>query len=233
MAFIGNQPTAVPLTSSQLVDGIITTDKLAADAVTSAKILDSTIVNGDIASTTINLTQKVTGTLPVANGGTNLSSGFANGIVEADQWRITTNGTISTSGTLLDTNWERVDTDGGGYIGTGMSQSSGTWTFPRTGVYLISFNTSWRQTVTNGDYCQSHIFTTLNNSSYSTAATGIQISTVNAYPSVQTIFIFNVSDTTNRKVRLQMTAQVNTVTMLGESNENNTCVTFIRLGDSV
>ena len=74
MAFIGNQPTAVPLTSSQLADGLITTDKLAASAVTSAKILDSTIVNADIASTTINLTQKVTGTLPVANGGTGLTA---------------------------------------------------------------------------------------------------------------------------------------------------------------
>jgi hypothetical protein len=74
MAFIGNQPTAVPLTSSQLTDGLITTDKLAASAVTSAKILDSTIVNADIASTTINLTQKVTGTLPVANGGTGLTA---------------------------------------------------------------------------------------------------------------------------------------------------------------
>jgi hypothetical protein len=74
MAFIGNQPTAVPLTSSQLADGLITTDKLATDAVTSAKILDSTIVNADIASTTINLTQKVTGTLPVANGGTGLTA---------------------------------------------------------------------------------------------------------------------------------------------------------------
>lgn len=74
MAFIGNQPTAVPLTSSQLADGLITTAKLATDAVTSAKILDSTIVNADIASTTINLTQKVTGTLPVANGGTGLAA---------------------------------------------------------------------------------------------------------------------------------------------------------------
>ena len=74
MAFIGNQPTAVPLTSSQLADGLITTAKLAADAVTSAKIADSTIVNADIASTTINLTQKVTGTLPFANGGTGLST---------------------------------------------------------------------------------------------------------------------------------------------------------------
>lgn len=82
MAFIGNQPTAVPLTSSQLADGLITTDKLAASAVTSAKILDSTIVNADIASTTINLTQKVTGTLPIANGGTALTTlGTANQVL--------------------------------------------------------------------------------------------------------------------------------------------------------
>jgi hypothetical protein len=41
----------------------------------------------------VNLTTGVTGTLPVANGGTNLISGFANGITEADQWRITANHT--------------------------------------------------------------------------------------------------------------------------------------------
>jgi hypothetical protein len=51
MAFIGNQPTAVPLTSSQLADGLITTAKLAADAVTSAKIADGAIVNVDVNST--------------------------------------------------------------------------------------------------------------------------------------------------------------------------------------
>jgi hypothetical protein len=83
MAFIGNQPTAVPLTSSQLADGLITTAKLAADAVTSAKILDSTIVNADIASTTINLTQKVTGTLPATNGGTGVASYSAGNILYA------------------------------------------------------------------------------------------------------------------------------------------------------
>jgi len=51
MAFIGNQPTAVPLTSSQLADGLITTAKLATDAVTSAKIADGAIVNVDVNST--------------------------------------------------------------------------------------------------------------------------------------------------------------------------------------
>jgi len=41
MAFIGNQPTAVPLTSDQLTDGLITT----------AKIADGAVVNVDVNST--------------------------------------------------------------------------------------------------------------------------------------------------------------------------------------
>jgi len=54
MAFIGNNPTDVPLTGSQIANG--------------------TIVNANVASNTLNLTQKVTSTLPFANGGTGLSA---------------------------------------------------------------------------------------------------------------------------------------------------------------
>jgi hypothetical protein len=54
MPFIGNKPSAIPLTSADITDGIIT--------------------NADIANSTINLTQKVTGALPVANGGTGLTA---------------------------------------------------------------------------------------------------------------------------------------------------------------
>ena len=64
MPFIGNKPSAVPLTSADIADGIITT----------AKIADGAVVNADIANSTINLTTKVTGTLPVANGGTGLTA---------------------------------------------------------------------------------------------------------------------------------------------------------------
>ena len=62
--YLGNIPSAVPLTSADIADGIIT----------SAKIVDATIANADIANSTINLTTKVTGTLPVANGGTGLTA---------------------------------------------------------------------------------------------------------------------------------------------------------------
>ena len=39
----------------------------------------------------INLASNVTGTLPVANGGTAITSGFVNGggVTEADLWRLT------------------------------------------------------------------------------------------------------------------------------------------------
>jgi len=54
MPFIGNTPARVPLTSADITDGII--------------------VNADIANSTINLTTKVTGTLPTTNGGTGLAT---------------------------------------------------------------------------------------------------------------------------------------------------------------
>lgn len=43
MGYIGVQPTSIPLTSSDITDGIISTAKIADDAVTSAKIVASAI----------------------------------------------------------------------------------------------------------------------------------------------------------------------------------------------
>jgi len=61
------------------------------------------------------------------------------GITEADQWRLTTNFTgAAESG--IQSNLERVDTDGLGYLGTGMSQSSGVFTFPSTGYWYVTYN---------------------------------------------------------------------------------------------
>ena len=62
----------------------------SADTITipSGATLDAS--NATVTIPAVNLTTGVTGTLPVANGGTNLTSGFANGITMADQWRLTT-----------------------------------------------------------------------------------------------------------------------------------------------
>ena len=53
MSYIGKTPTSVPLTSSDITDGIISTDKLAANAVVTSKITDATISNADVNATVV------------------------------------------------------------------------------------------------------------------------------------------------------------------------------------
>ena len=53
MSYIGKTPTSVPLTSSDIEDGIISTDKLAANAVVTSKITDATISNADVNATLV------------------------------------------------------------------------------------------------------------------------------------------------------------------------------------
>ena len=62
------------------------------------------------------------------------------GITMAQQYRLTTTLQMATSGTDITANLEVVDSDGYGGIGSSMSESSGIFTFPSTGIYLIEFN---------------------------------------------------------------------------------------------
>ena len=71
---------------------------------------------------------------------TSIASGSGlGGLEEADQWRITSNFTINNSDTQMNANWERVDSNFE-KIGTGMSQSSGVFTFPSTGKWWCRIN---------------------------------------------------------------------------------------------
>ena len=81
----------------------------------------------------------LTGATPVANGGTALTSGFVNGggLTMCNQWRIS--GDFTDDESPIANNLEQVDTDGYGKLGGDMTVSSGTWTFPATGIYLIQF----------------------------------------------------------------------------------------------
>ena len=65
-------------------------------------------------------------------GGSELEAG---GITVADQWRLTTTQTADVSPV---TAWEQVDTAGQGFIGSAMTISSGLFTFPSTGIYLVT-----------------------------------------------------------------------------------------------
>ena len=130
----------------------------------------TTVKNAGLAGS-IDLTAKVTGTLPVANGGTALTSGFVNGggVTEADSWRVTSS--FAGDANPIASNWERDDTDFD-KIGTGLSESSGVFSFPSTGIYLIQ---QFYRVLYNGDsrYNEGEIqITTNNGSNWNTRASG-------------------------------------------------------------
>jgi hypothetical protein len=80
-------------------------------------------------------------TFTVPSGATITNSGTATGfgIAEVDNWRISATQSISAdTGTVVNSSWERNDTNSD-KIGTGLSESSGVFTFPSTGIYLISY----------------------------------------------------------------------------------------------
>ena len=69
----------ITLNTRSLPDSAVTTAKINADAVTSAKIADDAVVAANLADNAVSLSaSSVTGTLPVANGGTGLTSGTTN-----------------------------------------------------------------------------------------------------------------------------------------------------------
>jgi hypothetical protein len=176
------------------------------------------------------------------DGSGNLSFADAGGgIEEVDQWRVSTNETTdwnSAGRHYITSGWERVDNAQFEKIGTGMSESSGVFTFPSTGKYYIRFQLDWtnRNSSTNYalTYMLAEIGVTVNNSSYSQFAHGSDsnFSTgAEYYHSTATTYFLDVSDTSNIKVK--MGAYIaNPIKFLGNTGYNKTHVTFIRLGDT-
>ena len=72
------------------------------------------------------------------------------GISEADHWRLSAD-TASGFNGVISSNLERTDNTGFDKIGTGMSVSSGVWTFPSTGIYLVRFLSSAYNTGASGN----------------------------------------------------------------------------------
>jgi len=85
------------------------------------------------------------------------------GITEQDSWRLTT--TLDGSGTFT-ANWERADTDGWSVLGTGLTESSGVFTFPSTGYWLISAGTYTTNSEADDRYGLLRIDITEDNSTY-------------------------------------------------------------------
>ena len=155
------------------------------------------------------------------------------GITMADQFRLSSDFTGDGD---LTANLERNDSTGFGQLGTGMTESSGVFTFPSTGIYLVRFSAQYYNNTTNSRFGRAVIKVTTDNSSYtSVAQAACSINVISsAFTYSQSLFEhqLDVTDTSNVKVMFAADTEANDSVMQGSSTINVTYMTFIRLGDT-
>jgi len=154
------------------------------------------------------------------------------GITMADQWRLTSNKTnVGTSDTTIDSNLERIDTSGQNTIGTAMSESSGVFTFPSTGVYYVRADMVFTK-----DASRRAVYVTIRSGSTDLSQSYSHINPPtgdDAFASVSASTYFNVANTTNDTIYFRGTnVGGGDVNALGSTTKNLTTFTFIRLGDN-
>ena len=190
-----------------LPDGSVDADTLASNAVTTNKIANSAVT-----------ADKATGT--------------AKGLVMVDQWR---NAVQVTGNQSPITGWERVDNHFSLQGSAGMSESSGIWTFPQTGLYLVTYTGhGYLNGTTNyiGLYLS---VSTDSGSSYESpplghAYLGAQGS---GYCGGSNQVVLNVTNASTFRFRIYFTSSNSSQCILqGHSDRTLTNITFIRLGDA-
>jgi len=154
------------------------------------------------------------------------------GITMAEQWRLSAILSCSTTNTDVDVtaNLEKVDTDSPGTIGSSMSESSGIFTFPSTGIYLILSNYMFYSGSATSQYSGLLTRVTTDNSAYS-YATENYVGIVSNYNNGSSSFIFDVTNTSTHKVKFTYFTQA-AVDLRGSTSGNMTSFSFIRLGDT-
>lgn len=155
------------------------------------------------------------------------SGNFSHNGIEVDMWRLNT--AITTNSDPITTGLERVDNASFAKIGTGMSVSSGIWSFPRTGLYEVKCQVLMAP-VNDSDNIVWQVYVTEDNGSNFDEVTRA----VGSDPEV-TIYtqnFFNVTDISTHKLKFRVNSINAGGQVSGSSDVNFTCMSFIRLGDS-
>ena len=222
------------------------TDGLSASTIVSGTLADarlpSTALNSNIDLTSLSASNLTSGTVATARLGSgtadattflrgdNTFAAAGGGITEADQWRLTVN--LTNPGTAdITANLERVDDASFAKIGTGMTESSGIFSFPSTGLYCVNYKVSTQSTT---DFHTASIYVTSDGGSTYDEVTetffGHNVTGLLKQDAFSQALI-NVTNISNIKVKFSIEG-LTIGTMLGATTVNKTAFSFFRLGDS-
>ena len=216
----GTTDGTLQLNCSQNSHGV----KLASPAHSAGQSYTLTLPTGNVTADKVLKVASVSGSGTTATG--QLSFGDAGGIEEIDNWRITAD---TTTNGYITANWERNDSNDFAKLGTGMTESSGVWTFPSTGKYLIIAHGD--HFVNNNSSSSFNIYTTIDNSTYIFRVSGAtESSHSSAYVTSFCQYVMNVTNVSNDKVKFQTSGfSDGNQKLRGNTAQNETNVMFIKL----
>ena len=172
-------------------------------------------------------------------GGLTWAAVSGGGISEMDCWRLTSNIQHSSSEQWFTSGWERQDNPASGStkLGTGMTESSGIFTFPSTGFWLMYAHWRFQNTGAEPEY---HGYLQTSTDTDGSPDWYFPIDTVGSftdgtgtnYGTCTGVHVFDVTNTTHDKVRIGSWASSTSTYSAGHTNQNITYVYFIRLADT-
>ena len=157
----------------------------------------------------------------------------AGGITEADHWRINTS--FTGDSVPISANWERADrATFEGKLGTGLTESSGVFSFPSTGWYYCIWHHYY---YASGDSPWNEMGCAFSNDSGAnwtdTAHTeGWYERSGTAYTKQSCSQIFDITNISTQRMRFRVDVDNNSTATLGNTNTTHTGFQIIRLGDT-
>jgi len=204
---INGSGTVTGISVGGLPDGIVDAGTLATNSVDSAELIDGAI---DAA---------------------HLASGVGV-ITEIDKWVHTV---TKTDASVVSANLERAGSTFGfvSLKGTGMSESSGVFSFPSTGYWMVTINATFQ--VADGDNIGLYIDVTDDNSNWETTLVDVWQSNRDGGGNVATTSasaseIVKVEDVSLDKVRFTLASVAAGSGLVGSTSGEGTTFDFIKLG---
>jgi hypothetical protein len=182
------------------------------------------VTTGDTGTVTMAMLA-TSGTLPALDGSALTGT---DGTTVYDQFRLTSNRTGDGD---ITANIERVDNASiASNSSSQVSESSGVFSFPETGIYLVVF--VYKMVCGNNDNIVGRIMVTINNSSYDDVAQS-NVSGPSGLDQTGTCTtLIDVTDTSNVKVKFSMVSVGSGSTLIGDTNTSQTAFTFIKITDT-
>jgi hypothetical protein len=172
-------------------------------------------------------------TLTIDSGATITNSGTANGfgITEADGFRLISD--MSSSGAVV-TNVERIDDATFSKMGTGMSVSSGVYTFPSTGLYQVTVIATLQIASSDGFASVEGQVSSNSGGAYDTVfeAIGNHENSNTKFETIAGSSLVNVTDASAFRFRFVTDSFSSATNINGNTAINYTSFFFVRLGGS-